>query len=58
MKFNIFKGQYPFNEKLGTTEADNAEVALSYALAIYGEHCVVQPSNAQSAQQNHHDEDA
>jgi len=58
MQFNIFKGQYPFNEKLGTTEADNAEVALSYALAIYGEHCVVQPTSSQPAQQNNQNEDA
>lgn len=43
MLFNVFKGEYPFNEILGTVEAEDELVAFDIAQTIYGGHPAVQP---------------
>lgn len=43
MKYNVFEGSYPFNQKLGVVDAVDAIVALDIGLTIYGGHCVVAP---------------
>jgi hypothetical protein len=41
--FNVFNGEYPFDQHLGCVSAETAEEALVIALKQYGNHCVVEP---------------
>lgn len=46
MEFNVYNGEYPFDQLLGVVAADTAEEALQLALQAYGKlhpHCVVGP---------------
>jgi len=43
MEYNVYKGEYPFDEHIGVVVAENAEEALAIALHKYGNHPVVSP---------------
>lgn len=52
MKFNVLKGEYPFNEIMGrieveekSTPEETAELALYIATEKFGGHPVVVPTN-------------
>ena len=51
MIYTVYKGEYPFNEQLGTVEApaNQPEVALKIALKIHGEHVVVEGDNSEQS---------
>jgi hypothetical protein len=48
MKFNVFNGEYPFDQLLGQVEAETDEEALALAVKQYGKqhpHPVVEPAD-------------